>query len=126
MEMMERRDLLATRANPDTRLDYVVSMKGVMASAPGAGAEVALRYIPDRRVLDCEAFARYLEVLDAMAWKSLEAMAVAIRDDVNNEVVPRWLQVTVSGSGAGGHDIMLEDSQPKWDNLPLLSRLKRV
>ena len=53
-----------------------------------------------------------------------------ILDDVNNEVVPRWVQVTVTApgdraAGVDGHGVMLEDRQPRWDNPALLSRLER-
>lgn len=122
MELLERRGLLTIRNNPDGRLDYVISLDG-----PG----VALRYVPDRRVLEPDAFGRYLDALNAISWSSLEEMAVTVRDDINNEVIPRWLQVAVSASGdafpaIGGHQVILEDRQPKWDNPTLLSLLKRV
>ncbi|MCH8835488.1 MAG: hypothetical protein IH925_06035, partial [Proteobacteria bacterium] len=53
-----------------------------------------------------------------------------ILDDINNEVVARWVQVALSvpnGAlpGVGNHGVMLEDRQPKWDNAALLSRLRR-
>ena len=53
-----------------------------------------------------------------------------ILDDINNEVVARWVQITVSSpdptdSALEFHGIVLEDRQPKWDNPALLSRLKR-
>jgi 7-cyano-7-deazaguanine reductase len=118
-------------ANTGVRLDYVVSLDGHMAPADdGAPTRVGLRYVPDRLVLDPAALGRYLGALGATGRSSLEAVAAMILDDVSNEVVPRWVKVTVSAPDAGHpgidhHGVMLEDRQPGWDNPALLSRLRK-
>ena len=94
-------------------------------------ATVGLSYVPDKVVLDAAAFGRYLEALTRGGWTSLEPLAVAVLDDVNNEAVPRWVQVVVSGPdalhpGVEKHSVVVEDRQPRWDNAPLLSRLGRA
>ena len=66
--------------------------------------------------------------LGGLDWKTLEAVAVAVLDDVNNEVVPRWVQVAVSYENADAgererHAVLIEDRQPGWDNPSLLARL---
>ena len=53
-----------------------------------------------------------------------------ILNDVNNELVTRWLQLSISAPnqvhhGIDRHEVMLEDRQPNWDNVGLLSRLKQ-
>ena len=126
---MQRRDLLVTEPNPDGRLDYVVSLEERAPLAGDGTMHLGLRYVPDRLILQSGTLARYLQALAGLQWNSLEEVAVIIRDDVNNEVVPRWLQVTLSAADAvagheGGHGVMLEDRQPKWDNPALLSRLR--
>jgi 7-cyano-7-deazaguanine reductase len=126
MNPKERREHLATEPNPDARLDYVVSLNG-QAPLMGSGhARAALLYVPDKLILKAGSLARYLEALAEAPWESLEAVAVTVRDDINNEVVPRWLQITVSApAGEHSHGVMLEDRQPRWDNPALLSRLRR-
>jgi 7-cyano-7-deazaguanine reductase len=87
-----------------------------------------LRYVPDKLIFDAESFTPYLESLTSPdAWISLEASAAHILDDVNNEIVPRWIQVTLTRTPdadlSSSHSVMLEDRQPKWDNSALLGRV---
>ena len=130
MDLMERRSYLVTEPNPDRRLDYVVSLDEYVPLLGEGESRTELFYIPDRLILRSGSLARYLEALTRLAWDSLEEVAVTIRDDINNEVVPRWLQIAVAAPEgehpeAGSHGVMLEDRQPKWDNQALLSRLRR-
>jgi 7-cyano-7-deazaguanine reductase len=130
MDRQARRSLIATEPNPGSRLDYVVSLDGHMAPPEGPRVAVSLRYVPDRLVAAPPSFGRYLEALAGLAWPGLEAIAVTVLDDLNNELVPRWLQVTVEAAegahpGIDRHGVMLEERQPRWDNPVLLSRLRR-
>jgi len=126
MDPMTRREYLLTEPNPDSRLDYVVSLNGQAPLLGGGHARAALLYVPDKLILKTGCLARYLEALADQSWGSLEEVAVTVRDDINNEVVPRWLQITVSApAGEHSHGVMLEDRQPHWDNVALLSRLRR-
>ena len=125
MDLLQRRGHLAVSPNPDPAKEYVATIKGRM----GAGKiQVELRYVPDRDILDPVSFAAYLDVLGGMTRDSLEKAAVTIIDDINNEVVPRWARVVLSkindDAAGGGHSVLLEDRQPKWDNPALISRLK--
>lgn len=131
MDLTNRRQLLTADRNPGARLDYVVALEGGIPGDAAVGPRtVGLRYVPDKLVLQPAAFGRYLDALAAQTWGSLEDLAVTILDDVNNEVVPRWVQATVSlpdtrHAGVESHGVILEDRQPKWDNPALLSRLRR-
>ncbi|MBB4265400.1 hypothetical protein [Roseospira visakhapatnamensis] len=126
----ERRARLATRANPAPRLDYRVTLGARLAAGPGVlgGARVVVDYVPDRLLLDPEGFNRYINGLSEPPWPGPEALGVAILDDMNNEVVPRWLRVTVHvapdgdthppgtvGRAPEEHRVVLEDRQPYWD-----------
>lgn len=132
MDLNARRAPLATAASPgSSRLDYVVSLTGRVAHAAyPAPLAIVLRYVPDRWTLDPASFARYLDALDDAGLATLEAVGVAILEDVNNEVVPRWIQVAAATGDedepAGRLGVLLEDRQPKWDNPALLSRLGTV
>ena len=128
MEVKARRELLTTSDNPDSRLDYVVTLSGRLGGSEAA--RVAIRYVPDRAILEEGCFVAYLDALAGTDWPTLEAAATAILDDLNNELVARWVQVTVSADADGGehgieHSVYLEDRQPTWDNPALLARLKR-
>lgn len=131
MDINERRTLLATEANPDVKLDYVVAIAGnIAAHSISESSTVNLRYIPDRTILVPAAFGQYLDALSAIQWQSLEETAAAILNDVNNELIARWVQVAISAPdnihpGIDSHEVLLEDRQPNWDNAGLLSRLKR-
>ncbi len=131
MDAKERRGLLATRSNPDARLDYVSALEGhIEPAARAQRTTVGVRYVPDKLIIDPVAFGRYLGALGALPWESLETVAVTILDDINNEIVARWVQVALSAPngahpGLDNHGVMLEDRQPKWDNPALLSRLRR-
>ncbi|MBM3599007.1 MAG: hypothetical protein FJX35_12375 [Alphaproteobacteria bacterium] len=117
-----RRAGLAALANPGGQLDYLVSL----AAAVGT-ANVTLRYVPDRLVLAPGAFERYAAELPKAIpgdWPSPEALAIAILHDINNEIVPRWLQVTVAcGVVAATHAVAVVDQQPNWKNPGLLARV---
>lgn len=118
----QRRDRLKVAANPGTALDYLNVLR---AEAPGAEALVTLRYVPDKLTLESQTFADYLTAFESYSDKALEELAIAILEDINNEVVPRWVQVTaVRTHGDTTHRVLVEDRQPKWDNPALLARLE--
>jgi 7-cyano-7-deazaguanine reductase len=132
MNLQTRRAILTTSPNPDERLDYVVALRGHAPGRADGGnaAEVRLRYVPDRRILDPVAFGAYLTAAGGEPEESVEGFAAMVLDDINNELVPRWVQITVTATsdgidGVDGHGVMLEDRQPRWDNPALLSRLER-
>jgi 7-cyano-7-deazaguanine reductase len=119
MDVLARRALLATEDNPDIRFDYIVSLSGALKLG-----RVELRYIPDRVILTKGAFATYLTAFDTLEWRNIEAAAICILTDLSNELVARWVQVSLKGgSSEEGHHVVLEDRQPRWDNARLLARL---
>ncbi|MBL6934207.1 MAG: hypothetical protein ISR48_02235 [Alphaproteobacteria bacterium] len=128
---LKRRELLSVSPNPGVTTDYVVTLESRVDSPPdGWSGNVLLRYVPDKQILDAESFLDYTRALGGRAWPSPEDIAVAIQDDVNNELVARWTRITVttdanSGSALAGHSITVEDRQPQWDNRPLLDGLRR-
>ncbi|MDQ2103512.1 hypothetical protein [Azospirillum isscasi] len=117
---MHRRALLTTQPNPDARHDYLVELSG----EPAPGTRLTLRYVPDRLVAVPDAFAAYLASVAADG--TLEGMALAVLDDVNNELVPRWAEVTAERAAPVPHRVLVEDRQPNWDNPHLFSRMRRI
>jgi 7-cyano-7-deazaguanine reductase len=121
---MRRRAKLETVPNPDLSIDYLSVLQGATLNA---AATVTLRYVPDKLILPIAAFAEYLAAFDATMSGSLEEIALAALSDINNEVVPRWVQIVAAQTGdvTASHQVLIEDRQPKWDNPALLARLER-
>jgi 7-cyano-7-deazaguanine reductase len=129
MDILGRRNHLSLQDNPDSHIDYVTSLSGeVNLAAVDKPLLLQLRYVPDRVILEPASFIAYLAHLSVQDWDSLERLATTILDDMNNELVARWVQVTIdSGSATDGaprhHRVFLQDSQPNWNNAELLNRL---
>lgn len=120
---MHRREILSTAANPDARHDYLVELHG----EPAPGTRLTLRYVPDRAVATPDGVAAYLGALSGTAENSApEALALAVLDDLNNELIPRWVEVTVERTLPVPQRVVVEDRQPSWDNPHLFIRLRRI
>ncbi|WP_207455123.1 hypothetical protein [Azospirillum sp. SYSU D00513] len=118
---MPNRDLLTTGANPDARHDYLVELSG--EAMPGTALTV--RYVPDRLVARADGFAAYLAALAGFDGGP-EALALAVLDDLNNELVPRWAEVAVARTAPLPHRVTVEDRQPNWDNPHLFARMRAL
>lgn len=119
------RALMATRPNPGARHDYLVRLDGAVTLAAGT-ARLTLHYVPDRLIAEPSGFDAYVAALGAAGHDSLEALATAVLDDLNNALVPRWTRVALAAEAepAGHrHAVLIEDSQPGWANDALLSVL---
>lgn len=124
MDITTRRDQLITANNPNKTIDYIITLA---CSIPKSKVEVTLRYIPDKIVLASDCFEGYVTAV-VQGHGTLEESATIILDDLNNELVPRWLQVTAykAQGNSAKHSIALEDHQPQWSNPSLLARLKPI
>lgn len=111
-----RRARLKTEPNPARKFDYLVGLTHGLDD----GTRVEVRYVPDKRVLTEGAFADYVTAIGRDGAATIEAAAATLLDDLNNELVPRWIAVSVA---RGGHRVLCEDRQPNWDNPSLLDRL---
>lgn len=113
MDTRPRREMLTVRPNPTTRLDYLVVLRDLPC---GLNTTATLKYVPDRHLLDRTAFRNYLLSLGTIPWPGPEEQAVAVLDDVGNEVVPRWAQVTVTCDTSDGlrHQAAAQEFQPGW------------
>lgn len=122
--LADRREILATRANPQSGLDYLVAID----TAAVSGRAIQLRYVPDKLLLRPEAFDAYLSTLTSGSEMPAEELALAIIEDINNEVVPRWVQVKIKSTARGqepnssAYRVLIEDRQPNWDNPQIIAR----
>lgn len=125
MDSTERRQHIATRDNPNRVNDYVITLNTPCAEGK---RQICLRYIPDKLVFDTSAFERYFLALLEDPACPIEQIATHLLEDINNELVARWVQVRVSeGENAQQlHTVVMEDRQPQWDNPHLLNRLERI
>lgn len=120
---IERQARIETVRNPLPRQDYLCKVVG---STPDGTARIELRYVPDKLLLQEDAFGVYLAGLPETA--SLESLTAMVLDDLNNELVPRFVQIRVAADDDGldaGHEVLMEDRRPRWDNPALLARLGR-
>lgn len=127
----DRRALLASRPSPDGKLDYVAVVEGrILRAGRPSEIRIAIRYVPDRSVLIADSLGAYLQTLAADTWESLEEVGALVLNDINDCLVPRWIEVHVStrqgfDAAIESHAVLLADRQPKWDNPGLLARLKK-
>ncbi len=112
---------MTTAPSPDSRHDFLVELRG----EPIPGTRLTIRVVPDRLILESAGFVQYLaEPPDGVP--SPESLAMAVLDDLNNELVPRWVEVTVERDAPLPHRVVIEDRQPNWDNPQLMARLRRL
>jgi 7-cyano-7-deazaguanine reductase len=116
------RTQLRSVSNPNPKIDYISSVNGAI---PNSELLVTCSYVPDKLVLLTNAFQEYLEYLELNELVALEPAALQVLDDINNEVVPRWVEIKISTclGAKGSSSVIVIDKQPKWDNPSLLARL---
>ena len=127
-ERIRRQSAIATTPNPIPQTDYLCHLSGKLTSSGGQTITVELRYVPDKWILLPAALADYLHALSPPDREALELTASLVIDDLNNQLVARWLQIVLIGPPEAGaditaHRILLEDRQPQWDNPALLQRI---
>lgn len=116
-----RRFTLVTQENPNSSIDYLIALG---AKASDELSRVSVNYVPDKLLLQHEAFEHYLHSFKHDEIHSLESLALTILDDLNNEVIPRWVQVCIISTETN-HRVLVEDRQPIWSNENLVSRVRK-
>ena len=114
LSLDQRRAILAPTALPPARVEYVVRM-----DLEGDTGALTLLYVPDRFTIHLEALSDYMALLDALTLPT-ELKAVTILEDLVNELVCRWIRISLT---LAGKTVILEDRQPGWKNDELLTRL---
>lgn len=118
-DIRDRRDLLKISPAPQPRHDAVVTHRAVMDETT-----VRLRYVPDRDILCPDSLATYLDTIWENSDISLEETAQNILEDINDQVIPSWLEIRLSKQAEHTeHDVQIEDRQPHWKDRGLLDRL---
>lgn len=121
------RETIRVVPNKREDLDYIVQRRDQVQVSAVTGVRneevtIFLHFVPDRHILaPGDGLADYYKNICCVAWDSPEEFAQAIVDDLNNELVPRWLRLQVRF--ADDHELIFEDRQPKWHNDGLLAQL---
>ena len=95
--------LIKTYPNPDSRKNWIISIE--LNTEPA----ILLRYIPDRLVADHISVKEYLNSQLSIEWPMPEKMLLKMIEDVQNELVPKWLEVEYNLQGIV---VKIEDKQP--------------
>ena len=120
MEVQSRRALLACDSNPSNMGDYLISLGGHLKIGILGTFDVRVTYVPDALILNVGSFHNYLMALGNLPEMTPEQSGKTLLEDVNNELVPRWVRVTLIGrmevEAAGSYCCLFQDSQPNWSN----------
>lgn len=116
----ERRALIETEPAPHPRHDAIVTLSGTFNDKV-----LRLRYVPDRDLVLPASLTTYLESAMKDNASSLEALSQIILEDINDQLIPSWLEVSlIDKSGTFAHEVRIEDRQPHWKDRGLLDRLE--
>ncbi len=109
------RHLLATAPTPAPGLMSIITLSATMNNSMA----LAISYVPDKLVLTRVGFDAYAAARTAAPMTTPEAIAADIAADIANELVPKWLRVTVNSQTGGivNHSVTVEDRQPGWDHM---------
>ena len=114
-ERVARQEAIKIIATASSRPETLLRIKGEFHP----NHRVCVRYVPDRYLLPKGAFQEYLPTVPEEIWQETSNAAFVIMDDLNNQLVPKWIQVMVESDTDAA---LIEDRQPQWQNAPLLSR----
>lgn len=120
MDVQSRRALLTCDSNPDDMSDYLVSLGGQLTIRGHGAFDVRVTYVPDAFILNIVSLHSYLTSLGNFPEMTPERSGKTLLEDANNELIPRWIRVTLIGrpevQTAGSYRCLFQDYQPNWSN----------
>ncbi|MDG2032571.1 MAG: hypothetical protein P8J29_01415 [Rhodospirillales bacterium] len=120
MELQSRRALLTCNSNPNEMSDYLVSLGGRLTMEYHGTFDIRVTYIPDSFILNVTSLHSYLTALGNSPEMTPERSGKTLLEDANNELVPRWIRVTLIGrpevETTGSYRCLFQDCQPNWSN----------
>ena len=123
MDVESRRALLRFSKNPTDTDDYLVSLGGLLKVQDHGTFNVRVTYVPDALLLDVSSLHYYLRTLSHSPAITPEQSGKTLLEDANNELVPRWIRITLisrpEGEKVGSYRCLFQDSQPNWSNSEL-------
>ena len=134
MDTLTRRQLMVLSSNPDETIDFLVSLSGQVKQplwystehSPIKSIAIRICYVPDRLILEETSLPIYLDGIRTEKFSNKEQAGITLLNDLNNELVPRWLRVTLTSMNEihgypHTYEVCFQDSQPNWNNSKLLS-----
>lgn len=115
-----RREAIVCADNPAPNRDYVVSLLFALPDGEPRPWHGQMIMVPDRQILACDGLDGYLDIVATEAGRGLEALTVTMFDDLNNQLIPRWLSLSLSD---GSRTVCVQDGQPNWRNEALLTAI---
>lgn len=103
-------DLIKTNSIEDTRKDWLLIVE---IDDP---VNISITVIPDKLTADHSSIILYLKEMAAKEWKNPEQMILNVIEDINNTLVPKWLDVVYEKNGV---TLKIEDRQPGLESLDL-------
>lgn len=94
---------IISNPNPDSRKNWLITVE---ISDP---VSVLLTFVPDKLMAEHESIKNHIIQHAKMSWDSPEEMILKLIEDINNELVPKWLKVKYSNNGI---TVEVEDFQP--------------
>ena len=94
---------ITTSPNPDSRKNWIISVE---ITDP---VLIRLRLVPDKLIADHRSLKNHIDEIINKNWSSPEEMSLAIIENINNELIPKWLEVIYAHEGVS---VKIEDRQP--------------
>jgi len=94
---------LKTYPNPDSRKNWLIVVK---IEEP---VQIRIRMVPDKLIANHQELKSHIRKIAAQDWGTPEEMTLNIIESVNNDLIPKWLDVIYECDGIS---VRLEDRQP--------------
>lgn len=97
-----------TYPNPDNRKNWLIKVEIL------SPAEITVRFIPDKLLIDHKVLKSLMTSHALKEYKSPEVFVLNLIEVINNELIPKWLEVVHIKDGV---TIKIEDWQPGHKDL---------
>lgn len=104
---------IKTSPIPDTRKKWLIKIE---VSEP---VVIKIHIIPDKLIADHASLKKYVQETIKNNTSRPEDIILSIIENINNELVPKWLEVYYENDGVS---VKIEDQQPGLDNFKPTSR----
>lgn len=98
---------IKTSPIPDTRKNWLITLE---ISEP---VVITIRIVPDKLIADHASLKEYVQAILKDNKSRPEDIILSIIENINNELVPKWLEVFYEHEGVS---VKIEDRQAGFDN----------
>lgn len=97
---------IKTSPIPDSRKNWLITLE---ISEP---VTIKIRVVPDKLIADHVSLKEYVQTAIKNNRSSPEGIILSIIENINNELIPKWLDVFYEHKGVS---VLIEDQQPGLD-----------